>query len=133
MPRIFIVDETPSILELYDDILSEEGYRVQLALDPILDLDQVAQFAPDLIILEYLFGHEAQGLVLVQRLWMAAATAHIPIIVCTAAVNLVKEVQPELDRHGIRVLAKPFAIDDLLAVVRHALATGPPVPTTTPQ
>jgi CheY-like chemotaxis protein len=122
MGRILVVDDTSAILELYHDLLTDEGYEVSLDTGPRLDLDQIAQRAPDLIILDYLFGQEAAGLVMVQQLAMHPATARIPIIVCTAAVQLIADVRPDLERLGIAVLPKPFAVDDLLALVAHALA-----------
>lgn len=128
MARILVVDDTALILALYDDILSDEGYEVHLESGPTLDLDRVKQLAPDLIILDYLFGQEASGLVMVQQLTMCPTTTRIPVIVCTAAVDLIKAVQPDLERHGIAVLTKPFAIDDLLVVVAQALATPRPAP-----
>lgn len=122
MPRILVIDDTAVMLELYQEILSDEGYEIHLDTGPTLDLQQVEQVAPDLIILDYLFGSEAQGLVMVQQLTMHPTTARIPVIVCTAAVDLIKAVQPDLERQGIAVLYKPFAIDDLLLVVAQVLA-----------
>lgn len=121
MPRILVIDDTAVMLELYQEILSDEGYEIHLDTGPTLDLQQVEQVAPDLIILDYLFGSEAQGLVMVQQLTMHPTTARIPVIVCTAAVDLIKAVQPDLERQGIAVLYKPFAIDDLLLVVAQVL------------
>jgi CheY-like chemotaxis protein len=122
MARILVVDDAPTILDLYRDILTDAGYEMWLETGPTLDLDTVEQAAPDLIILDYLFGYEAAGLVMVQQLTMRPATARLPIIVCTAAVHLIKEVQPDLERQGIVAVSKLFAIDALLRWVAQALA-----------
>ena len=121
MLRILAVDDEWAIRALYHDILSEEGHEVYLQSSPTLDLDQVEQRAPDLIILGYLFEHKPAGLDMIHQLSTRPTTAHIPVILCTAGVNLLAAVQPDLERRGIHVLPKPFAIDDLLAVVAHAL------------
>lgn len=120
-----MIDDTAVILQLYDDILSDEGHEVHLDAGPTLDLDRVEQLAPDLIILDYLFGQEASGMLMVQQLLMRPSTARIPLIVCTAAVNLMTAVQPDLERQGIAVLHKPFRVADLLDLIARAVA--PPV------
>jgi CheY-like chemotaxis protein len=125
MPRILVVDDAPAVLDLYRDMLTDEGYEVKLETGPTLDLDTVEQAAPDLIILDYLFGYEAAGLVMVQQLTMRPANARLPIIVCTAVVHLIKEVQPDLERQGIVAVSKLFAIDALLRWVAQALASPP--------
>jgi CheY-like chemotaxis protein len=49
--------------------------------------------------------------------------AHIPLILCTAARELVTEpaLAENLDRHGVRVLLKPFNLDELLTMVAEML------------
>jgi DNA-binding response OmpR family regulator len=121
MARILVVDNTPTIRELYDDILSDEGHEVHVETGPDLDLDQVEQCAPNLIILGYLFGAEALGLVMLHHLRTRPTTVRIPIIMCTGADQHIKDVQSDLERQRIVVLPKPFAVDDLLALVEHAL------------
>lgn len=58
---------------------------------------------------------------MIHQLRMRPTTACIPVILCTAGVNLLAAVQPDLERQGITVLWKPFAIDDLLHAVQQAL------------
>jgi len=114
---------TSAIRVLYDDLLSEEGHEVHLESGPTLDLDRVVHLAPDLIILGYLFGLEPAGLDMIHQLRMRPTTARIPVILCTAGVNLLAAVQPDLERQGITVLWKPFSIDDLLNAVQQTLPT----------
>ncbi len=59
-----------------------------------------------------------------QMLKMDRATRQLPIIVCTAAVRRVQELQSHLDDMGVAIVLKPFDIDHLLDVVAGALA-GP--------
>jgi CheY-like chemotaxis protein len=61
---------------------------------------------------------------MVQQLTMHPATTRIPLIVCTAAVQLIQDIRPDLERQGITVLNKPFDVDVLLAQVAQALAGG---------
>ena len=45
--------------------------------------------------------------------------ARIPLVLCTAAVRTVNdpEMAAQLDRQGIRVVLKPFTIEDLLTTL----------------
>jgi CheY-like chemotaxis protein len=49
--------------------------------------------------------------------------ARIPIVLCTAAVRTVTdpEMAEQLDQKGIRVVLKPFLIEDLLVALRETL------------
>ena len=81
---------------------------------------------PDLIILDLIFGEEKVGWQMLQKLRMRRSTEQIPVIVCTAAVQSVKETEDYLLARGVTVVAKPFSIDDLLNAVSRALEKQPP-------
>jgi len=139
--RILVVNDTQEILDLFRLLLEEEGYEVTLYSYAILDMRVIEQIAPDLIILDYIFGYEKSGWQMLQKLKMTRATASIPVIICTAAIREVLDIEGYLQAHGVRLVAKPFDIDVLLETVRLALldpqydselrskrpATGPPV------
>ena len=46
---------------------------------------------------------------------MDRETRDIPVVVCTAAVKLVEDLQTHLDAMGVGAVLKPFDIDHLLA------------------
>ena len=118
--RILVVNDTPEILDLFRDILEEEGYEVVLHSYATRDLDEVKAVGPDLIVLDFIIGGEDQGWQLLQKLKLDRETEQIPIIVCTAAVGLVRELEGHLRAKGIAVILKPFDIDDLLRQVDSA-------------
>lgn len=122
--RIMVINDTQEILELFQDLLTDEGYEVVLYSYGIKDLDDVERVKPDLIILDHIIGGEAVGWQMLQKLKMKRSTAKIPIIVCTAAVNAVSEMEGYLKAKNIGLVLKPFDIDDLLIAVRRALETG---------
>ena len=69
MPRcIMVIDDTPAILELYRDLLTDEGYAVASYARPLRDLAEVERIEPDLIIIDYLMGGEKVGWHLLQLL-----------------------------------------------------------------
>ena len=119
--RILVINDNQEILELFDDLLRGEGYEPILYSQAFSDLDEVEKVKPDLIILDYIFGGEKAGWQMLQKLKMRRSTANIPIVVCTAAVQAVREIEGYLEMKGVRLVAKPFDIDDLLIGMREAL------------
>lgn len=116
-----VVNDTQEILELFEEILTDEGHDVVLYSYGIQDMKEVERVKPDLLILDYIIGGEAFGWQMLQKIKMRRATARIPIVVCTAAVNAVQEMEGYLKSKNIGLVLKPFEIDDLLDAVNRAL------------
>ena len=118
--RILVVNDSPEILDLFRDILEEEGYAVVVHSYAGRDLAEVKAARPDLIVLDFIIGGEDHGWQLLQKLKLDRETERIPVIVCTAAVGLVRELEGHLRAKGVAVVLKPFDIDDLLRQVNAA-------------
>lgn len=119
--RILVVNDTQEILELFRMLLEEEGYDVILAGFPIQEIDEIERIKPDLIILDLVFGEEKTGMQMLQMLKMRRSTAIIPVIVCTAALHLVREQEGYLVSQGVHLVYKPFDIDLLLDNIKQLL------------
>lgn len=123
--HILVVNDSQEILDLFREILEEEGYRVSLSTFAFRDLEEIIRLQPDLIILDFMIGGEDYGWQLLQKVRMSRATAAIPIVVCTAAVQLVRHLEGHLKEKRVGIVLKPFDIDDLLREVDVALAAAP--------
>ncbi len=119
--RIMVVDDTQEILDLFEDLLTDEGYEVVLYSFNIQDMEEVERAKPDLLILDLVIGGEEVGWQMLQKLRMRRSTAHIPVIVCTAAAKAVQEMEGFLKTKNVGLVLKPFDIDELLAAVKVAL------------
>ncbi|MGN6484390.1 MAG: response regulator, partial [Thermomicrobiales bacterium] len=95
-PHILVINDTQEILDLFKDILEDEGYRVTLSSFTFQDVHDVERLNPDLIVLDFLIGGDALGWQMLQKLRMYRPTAGIPIVVCTAALQLVRELEGHL-------------------------------------
>jgi CheY-like chemotaxis protein len=118
-PHILVINDTQEILDLMQELLEEEGYRVTTSL-ALLDIAKVKALAPDLIVQDLLFeGVQELGWKFLTLVRLDPDLARIPLILCTAAVRTVNdpEMAEQLDRQGIRVVLKPFTIDDLLTTL----------------
>jgi DNA-binding response OmpR family regulator len=81
MSRILIVDDEQAIRVLYADELAEEGYEVITCGDGSRVLDLLAQFSPDVVVLDIKMG-EYNGLSLLQDIRKVYKT--LPVILCSA-------------------------------------------------
>jgi DNA-binding response OmpR family regulator len=123
--HIMVLNDSAEILDLFRDLLEEEGYRVSVGAMVVGGLGQahqdVKEAMPDLLILDFLFGNEPLGWQLLQLLRMDRATATLPVVVCTAAVARIEEVSAHLATMGVGIVIKPFDIEALLAQVHRTL------------
>ncbi len=119
--RILVINDTQEILELFQDLLGGEGYEVIISSFAPKTVYEIGSLQPDLVILDLVFGSERIGWQLLQQMRMYRPTARIPIIVCTAAREEVREMEPQLVSHGAFLVLKPFDIDEIILIVRQAL------------
>jgi CheY-like chemotaxis protein len=123
-PHILVVNDTQAIIDLMRELLEDEGYQVSVSIETV-DLTRIRTLQPDLIIQDLLFaGMQETGWKFLTLVRLDPQTAHIPIILCTAAMDPVKDpdMAENLNRLGVRVLLKPFNLDDLLTAVAEVLA-----------
>jgi CheY-like chemotaxis protein len=123
--HVFVINDTPAIIDLFRELLEEAGYRVTADTFNVLALEQklvaIKQAKPDLLILDYILGGEGIGWQLLQMVRMDRETRAIPVIVCTGAVRQVAELQAHLAEMNVAVVLKPFDIDLLLGEVAKML------------
>jgi|SRR5690348_12819229 len=116
--RILVIDDDESILELYRLILADEaGYEVTLCLIAFEEVADIEKMQPDLIILDAKLGAHQEGLLLLQKLKRYRPTEAIPVLLCSAADDLLRQNEATRRERGVALLSKPFDIDDLLRVV----------------
>jgi len=123
--HILVVNDTEEILDLFRDIVEGLGHRMTAWSYSPDDLAKVTEIQPDLIILDLMLGPtELQGWALLQKLRMSHSTESIPVIVCTAATNWVREQEGWLAANAVKVVLKPFKI----AHLEHAIAQAIDLP-----
>lgn len=120
--RITVVNDYPEFLDMIDELLQEEGYEVTTLPKHQGAFEQIKASQPDVVICDLVFDNEPIGFALVDMLYLEPKTRAIPIILCTAATDKIREISPSLDAKGIRWLEKPFAIEDLLKRIEESFA-----------
>jgi DNA-binding NtrC family response regulator len=126
LPRahVVIIDHTPDIRALLNDFLSEECYRVTALAEP-LDPASLSALRPDVVLHDFTPETAELDLDSMQRLIADCRTATVPLVLCSASIDI-DRVPAVLRAPNLRVVRKPFALEDILAAV------GAPVPVTLP-
>jgi CheY-like chemotaxis protein len=120
--HILVVNDTEEILDLFRDILEGMGHRMTAWSYSPDDLAKVTEIKPDLIVLDLMLGPtELQGWALLQKVRMSRETEDIPVVVCTAATNWVREQEGWLAANAVKVVLKPFKIEHLEHAIEQAL------------
>ncbi len=114
---IMAINDSQEILEMFRDLLSYAGYETALYRLPHVALSALENVKPDLILLDWVFGREDLGMEVLQRLKLDPATSTIPVVVCSAAIARVKEIETSLHEAGVAILYKPFEFEALLDVI----------------
>jgi CheY-like chemotaxis protein len=120
--HILVINDTQEILELFSVILHDEmGFEVTMDSYRPRILEDIKEIKPDLIISDHVFGEEKIGWQLLQSLKMDRATAGIPLIICSAAIKDLKEIEGHLTARDVGVLYKPFDVEELISLVNKKL------------
>jgi len=108
---VLIVDDEPFILILIRDILEEQGLAVITASNGVAALYLIQQ-TPIALVLTDLMMPMVSGIELARQLHSNPQTAHIPLLLMSAAMP-----EPPSSIFAA-VIHKPFAIDGLVHNVR---------------
>jgi len=115
--RVLVVDDEPMVRETLGQVLSDEGYVVDLAVDGDTALECVHAARPDAILLDLMMPG-MNGRQFLQALREVEAFANVPVLIMTAVhglnVNLATLGASE-------VVEKPFNVDELLNKVALAV------------
>jgi len=115
-PSIFLVDDTPTNLEILVQVFDKEGYDVFVATDGESALEQVPNTRPDLILLDVMMPG-LDGFETCQRLKANPHTADIPVIFMTALTKTLDKVKG-FHVGALDYVTKPIQHEEVLARVR---------------
>jgi len=121
IPQILTVDDDAVTCELLCEVFAREGFGAVFANSGEAALEAVAEQPPDLLLSDIRMKTPLDGLSLLEM--VRREYPSIPVVLMTAfgsidtAIRAVKE-------GAFDYISKPFNIDELVAIVRRALANG---------
>jgi CheY-like chemotaxis protein len=123
-PLIAVVNDDTAFLGLMEELLSEEGYNTLIVKSSDSAYETIKKKEPALVVLDIRMQSAEAGFLVLDLIRLDPATAHIPVIICSAATAFVRDNEAHFRAMGCDILPKPFHLDELLAKVYAFL--GPP-------
>jgi two-component system nitrogen regulation response regulator NtrX len=119
--RILVVDDEADIRGLLKEILTEEGYEVEVAADATEARTARAMHAFDLVLLD-IWMPDTDGITLLRE-WSVSAGYHCPVVMMSGHGTV--ETAVEATRLGaFDFVEKPLSLTKLLRTVERALDAG---------
>ena len=119
-PKILMIEDELSLVELITYNLKKNGYDVDVANDGEAALDKIfGDVKYDLVLLDWMLPH-ISGLELCRRIRKDKSTKNIPLIMITAKgeeEDKIRAFENEIDDY----ITKPFSINELVARVKAVL------------
>ncbi|WP_024333979.1 hybrid sensor histidine kinase/response regulator [Desulfotignum balticum] len=115
-PVIMIVDDQPLNLRLFQEIVSNEGYRVLMFSSGPAALRALAKVMPDVILLDIMMP-EMDGFDVCRHLKADDRLNRIPVIFISALNDTSNKVRA-LAEGGVDYVTKPFNAGEVLARIR---------------
>lgn len=113
---IVVINDSPELLELAEMLLREENYEVKVSVAGTGSLELIRGADAALVVLDIRLP-DISGWQILQELKADPATASIPVLVCSAAVEQLRALADQLLEMGVDTLIKPFSIDIFLEKV----------------
>ncbi len=123
---ILVVEDEAALLTLLRYNLEKQGFRVEEATDGQEALLRIAESKPDLVLLDWMLP-SLSGIEVCRQIRRRPATRDLPVIMVTARTEDADAVRA-LDTGADDYIAKPFAVDALMARIRALLRRSASVP-----
>ncbi len=119
---ILVVDDEPDLLELVRFNLTQEGFRVETAVNGSEALSKVAALKPDLLVLDLMLPDQS-GTEVCRKVRGAPETERLPVIMLTARSEEIDRIVG-FELGADDYVTKPFSPRELLLRVKAILRRG---------
>lgn len=107
-PLIMVIDDSVIILEFMQVVLNSEGYSVIGCQPGANNAAYARQLRPDLVILELQRAGLDLTITFIESLRQDAHTSNLPIIIMSPDTELLRALDPFIQRQGCIAIEKPF-------------------------
>lgn len=116
--RITVVNEDTAYLRMMETLLTLEGYEAIAWREGHGAYELIKRERPDLVILDIRLEHPEAGWVVLDLMRLDPETAHIPVIVASGDLRVLREKEELLRAKRCDILPKPFDLQELLAKIQ---------------
>ena len=118
-PRILVVDDDAAVRDVLRTTLARGGYDVLAAASGMEGLVRAQEERPDLVLLDVMMPG-MDGWEVLKLLKLDPATRDIPVVIVSVRAEPRDRIRA-LQEGAVDYVAKPFAVEELLAAVAAAL------------
>ena len=122
MVHVVVVDDDRDFTQLVEEILAESDYQVTSCHHEDEAVACVLVEHPDLVLLDVRLIHPDAGWRIFDRLKAHPQSRDIPVVICSAAVDDLRDREEWLEERGTEVLQKPFDVDELLHLIERLVS-----------
>lgn len=112
--RIMVINDDLAYLELMKEFLHDNDFEVAVYEEPDVTLDRIRAYLPDLLIIDLIFGREPNGWLMLKHMGADPLMKNVPVLVCSAATEQMRERAAEFIDSHVDFLEKPFDLDVML-------------------
>ena len=120
MSLVLVVDDEFGILRLLEDVLTDEGHDVLVAVNGKQALERAAEKRPDMVLTDYMMP-VMDGAELIKALAVDPVLAGVPVVMMS---SLPEAVVAERCPSYTAFVRKPFKIFDLIDLVAKVVENG---------
>ncbi len=122
MPTVLVVDDEFGIVELFEGVLSDEGYRVLSAMNGKEGLEVMSEERPDMVFLDYMMP-VMDGAAMLAVMRADATLRDIPVVLIS---SMPEPIVAERCSGYVTFLRKPFKLAQLTDAASQLLGPGKP-------
>lgn len=111
MPKILVVDDSPTVLRIVEISLAELGFEILQAKDGLKALKVIKEEEPDIVVLDVMLPIYT-GYQVCQLIKKTPKFENIPVILLTAKTGALDKLKGKM-AHADMYLTKPFSKEDL--------------------
>ena len=108
--RLFIVDDSPVILQQFKSVVTNLGYQVNCCSDALTAVSEMLAFKPAAIFLDVNMP-EVSGFQLIKQIRLQPQLASVPLVILTAENSLSNKMRAEWSKS--KFLSKPLNSSDM--------------------
>ena len=116
--RLLIIDNDAEVLNMMQEALEYEGFEVKIQGDTNQVFDVIAEYQPDLIMIDYILDG-INGGETCHQIKVNPVTSHLPVIIVSAYSKVILSLG---NYKSDAFLAKPFGLDQLVNLVNQLLS-----------
>jgi CheY-like chemotaxis protein len=120
MAIVLVVEDEFGIAELFDAVLTDEGYRVLTAMNGKLGLETLVQERPDIVFMDYMMP-VMDGSGMLAAMQADPSLREISVVMMS---SMPEAWVAERCSGYVTFMRKPFKLAELVEMVRRILTTG---------